>query len=192
MTDKKDNIEEVTDVEIIEPQPEPLPEKKKKRKKPSETPVDKPLTYQQEAFVQALVSGLSNSEAYIKAYPKAANWTPNSVSVEACKLLRKPNVKARYELLQAEYLSVVTQQSFYDRDQLLNDFVYLRDEAQKSIEQFGVRQANSNAYVNALKNIGDLLGLYPDKRLDINATVSNDFEINIFNDADDETKDKHR
>ena len=185
MEDKKDDVEKITDVEIIEPKPEPKP----KKKKPN-IPVDKPLTAAQEAFVQNLIAGCDNREAYRKAYPKAVNWADSSVSVEACKLLKKPNVQARYQLLKEQYLTVVTEKTFYDRDKLLDDFVYLKDEAQKSIEQFGVRQANSNAYVNALKNIGDLLGLYPDKRLDINATVSNDFEINIFN--DDDEKDKHK
>lgn len=189
MADKQDKDEsiEVVEAEIVEPKPEPKPKKKK-----PVIPADKPLTFAQETFVQSLIAGLSNSEAYVKAYPKAANWAPSSISVEANKLLKKPNVKARYDMLRADYIAVVTEQTFYDRDRLLEDFMYLKDEAQKSIEQYGVRQANSNAYVNALKNIGDILGLYPDKRLDINATVSNDFEINIFNDADDDTKDKHR
>ena len=171
------------DVEIIEPKP---------KKKKKENPVDKPLTAKQEAFVQNLVSGHTKYESYILAYPKAANWPQNSASVEANKLLKKPNVKARYEALLAQYTMHVTVQSFYGRDQLLEDFMYLKDEAQKSIDQTGVRQANSNAYASALRNIGEILNLYPDKRLDINATVSNDFEVNIFNDADDETKDKHR
>lgn len=187
MEDNKDNVEKITDVEIIEPKPEPKP---KKKKKPN-IPEDKPLTPAQEKFVQGLISGMTSFDSYLQAYPSSQKWAPSSVRVEACKLLKKPNVNKRYEMLKADYTMSMTVQSFYGRDELLNDFIYLRDEAQKSIEQFGVRQANSNAYVNALKNIGDILGLYPDKRLDINATVSNDFEINIFND-DDEAKDKHK
>ena len=175
-------------VEIIEPEPVEAP-KKKKKKEPN-IPVNKPLTYKQEAFVQNLVAGMSKPQAYMEAYPTAKNWTSASVAAEANKVLKKPNVKARYEKLLSQYSARTISKAFYDRDNLLEDFLYLKDEAQKSIEETGVRQANSNAYASALRNIGEILNLYPDKRLDINATVSNDFEINIIND-DDESKDKH-
>ena len=171
-------------VEIIEPEPVEAP-KKKKKKEPN-IPVDKPLTYKQESFVQNLIAGMSRAQAYMEAYPTAKNWTAASVTAEA----NKPNVKARYEKLLSQYNTRTISKAFYNRDNLLEDFLYLKDEAQKSIEETGVRQANSNAYASALRNIGEILNLYPDKRLDINATVSNDFEINIIND-DDESKDKH-
>lgn len=154
---------------------------------------NKKLTEKQEAFVIFLVSGYSKHDAYIKAYPKAKNWDRKIVDIETHKMLNKPHIKARYEELYADYIEHVKKQAYYDRDQLLNDFIYLKDESKKSIELNGVRQANSNAYINALKNIGEILSLYPDKRLDINANVSSDFEINIINgDNDDETDDKHK
>lgn len=154
---------------------------------------DKKLTDKQEAFVIFLVSGYSKYDAYVKAYPKAKDWSRNSVEVETHKMLNKPHIKARYEELYADYTEHVKQQAYYDRDQLLNDFIFLKDESKKSIELSGVRQANSNAYINALKNIGEILSLYPDKKLDINANVSSDFEINILNgNDDDETNDKHK
>lgn len=148
------------------------------------------LTKQQEEFVKYMVAGYSQQKAYIKAYPAAKDWNPSSVDVEASKMMKKPHIKARYEELYAGYTEHVRKQSFYDRDQLLNDFIYLRDEARESIENIGIRQANSNAYINALKNIGEILSLYPDKKLDINANVSSDFEINILNGDDNgETED---
>ena len=151
----------------------------------------KRLTDAQENFVQGIISGKSNYQAYIDAYPSAANWKPQSVHSVAWNLLHTPHVQERYEMLKKQYLDHITEQSFYDRDQLLSDFMFLKDESKGSIEQHGVRQANSNAYVSALKNIGEILALYPDKKVDINANLSSDFEINIINDNgdDDDAKD---
>jgi hypothetical protein len=141
------------------------------------------LTRQQEMFVQALIAGHGQSEAYKIAYPKANNWTPQAVATEAYRTIKKPQVAARYEELQNNYQKHLEFAAFYDRDQLLYDFLYLKEKSEESIDDVGVRQANSNAYVNALKNIGELLDLYPDKKVDLNANISSDFEINILGDG---------
>ena len=141
------------------------------------------LTRQQEMFVQAIMAGHGQAEAYKIAYPKANNWTPQAVATEAYRLIRKPHVAARYEELQNNYQKHLEFASFYGRDELLYDFLYLKERSEESIEDVGVRQANSNAYVNALKNIGEILSLYPDKKVDLNANISSDFEINILGDG---------
>lgn len=140
------------------------------------------LTRQQEMFVQAVLAGHGQAEAYKIAYPKANNWTPQAVATEAYRLMKKPHVAARYEQLQSNYQKHLEFASFYGRDELLYDFLYLKERSEESIEDYGVRQANSNAYVNALKNIGEILSLYPDKKVDLNANISSDFEINILGD----------
>jgi hypothetical protein len=150
------------------------------------------LTEKQEKFVQCLVAGYSRSKAYMTAYPKAENWTPAAVNAEAQKTWKLPRIQKRYEELYAEYTEHVKEECHYDRDQLLNDFIYLKDKAKESIEQVGVRQANSTAYINALRNIGEILDLYPDKKVDVKANVcSNDFEINITSGDDNNGKDEH-
>ena len=143
------------------------------------------LTRNQEIFVQALMAGHGQSEAYKIAYPKSNNWTPQAVATEAYRLIRKPQVAARYEELQTNYKKHMEFSSFYGRDELLYDFLYLKEKSEESIDELGVRQANSNAYVNALKNIGEILSLYPDKKVDLNANISSDFEINILGDTND-------
>ena len=143
------------------------------------------LTRQQEMFVQALLAGHGQAEAYKIAYPKANNWTPQAVATEAYRLINKPHVAARYEEIQSNYQKHLEFSSFYGRDELLYDFLYLKEKAEESIDDLGVRQANSNALVNALKNIGEILSLYPDKKLDLNANISSDFEINILGDSSD-------
>ena len=61
--------------------------------------------------MQALIAGDNNKDAYCKAYPKALNWTERSVAVEASKLLKKPNVQARYLQLKEQYIAIVTEKS---------------------------------------------------------------------------------
>ena len=141
------------------------------------------LTRQQEMFVQAIMAGHGQSEAYKIAYPKANNWTPQAVATEAYRMMKKPQIAARIEELQSNYQKHLEFATFYDRNQLLYDFLYLKEKSEESIDDLGVRQANSNAYVNALKNIGELLDLYPDKKVDLNANISSDFEINILGDG---------
>lgn len=141
------------------------------------------LTRQQEMFVQAIMAGHGQSEAYKIAYPKANNWTPQAVATEAYRTMKKPHIAARIEELQNNYQKHLEFATFYDRNQLLFDFLYLKEKSEESIDDLGVRQANSNAYVNALKNIGELLDLYPDKKVDLNANISSDFEINILGDT---------
>ena len=146
------------------------------------------LTRQQEMFVQALFAGHSQSEAFKIAYPKANNWTPQAVATEAYRTIKKPHVAARYEQLQNNYQKHLEFSSFYGKEELLYDFLYLKEKAEESIDDLGVRQANSNALVNALKNIGEILSLYPDKKVDLNANISSDFEINILGDSSDESE----
>lgn len=141
------------------------------------------LTRQQEMFVQAIMAGHGQSEAYKIAYPKANNWTPQAVATEAYRMMKKPHIAARIEELESNYQKHLEFATFYDRNQLLFDFLYLKEKSEESIDDQGVRQANSNAYVNALKNIGELLDLYPDKKVDLNANISSDFEINILGDG---------
>ena len=143
------------------------------------------LTRQQEMFVQAIMAGHGQSEAYRIAYPKSNNWTPQAVATEAYRMMKKPQIAARIEELQSNYQKHLEFSTFYDRNQLLFDFLYLKERSEESIDDIGVRQANSNAYVNALKNIGELLDLYPDKKVDLNANISSDFEINILGDTNE-------
>ena len=57
------------------------------------------LTKQQEVFVNELVKGSSQRQAYIKAYPSKKNWKETSLDCEASKLLSKTKVRQRYNEL---------------------------------------------------------------------------------------------
>lgn len=59
------------------------------------------LTVKQEAFAQGLAQGLSNADAYRRAYD-ATNMQPHTVHTEGCKLAARPDVNARVESILAE------------------------------------------------------------------------------------------
>lgn len=59
------------------------------------------LTPQQEAFAQALVTGLDQSEAYRTAYPRSKGWQPKSVWERASKLAANAKVQSRVAALGA-------------------------------------------------------------------------------------------
>lgn len=62
---------------------------------------DKPLTPKQELFAQGIVSGLSQSDAYRKAYPSSLEWKPETVHECASKLAANHKVSTRVSELQA-------------------------------------------------------------------------------------------
>lgn len=59
------------------------------------------LTAPQEAFAQAVASGMNQSEAYRKAYPKSKGWKPSSVTEKASTLAGNVKVQSRIKELQA-------------------------------------------------------------------------------------------
>lgn len=60
------------------------------------------LSAKQEIFVQALVQGKTQRQAYNEAYPKSLNWKVESVETKACRLFGNPKIQERYfELLKA-------------------------------------------------------------------------------------------
>lgn len=60
------------------------------------------ITAKQEIFLQGLMEGKSQRQAYIAAYPAAVDWQPSSVDSQASNLLKMPKVSTRYEELKAE------------------------------------------------------------------------------------------
>lgn len=63
------------------------------------------LTINQERYVRELLEGKSQRQAYIAAYPKAANWKPEIVDSKASTLFANGKVRERYDELQAKAVS---------------------------------------------------------------------------------------
>ena len=119
------------------------------------------LTPKQEAFVQALIAGKSQREAYKEAY-NATNMKDETIDVRACELLKKSKVKVRYEELIEEH----KQKALYTREEAINDLIWIKEKAREDISnpKIGLRQANGTIYLNSVKELSLLEDLYPDKK----------------------------
>ena len=118
------------------------------------------LTSKQEKYVQGLVAGLSQRQAYIQAYPKASDWKENSVDRQASTLLKNPKVLARYNALMEEHKN----KALWTREEAVNELKWLYKQAIKSIEEQDegyVRQGTSSALLGAIQELNKLEDLYP-------------------------------
>lgn len=109
------------------------------------------LTTKQELFVQNLVAGQSQRQAYRQAY-NAEKMTDKTVDETANKLLKNPKVNARYR----ELIKQFSNMALWSREQAFNEYEWLKNQAKEDIKLQGVRQANSNAFVNALEGMNKM------------------------------------
>lgn len=112
------------------------------------------LTTKQEIFVQRLIEGYSQREAYKFAY-NCEKMKDTTIDVEASKLLANPKVSLRYEELKNE----LKQKMFYTVEKANDDLEWIKLKAKEDIEYRGIKQANSNAYLGAVKQQIDLNGI---------------------------------
>ena len=123
------------------------------------------LTSKQEKFIQALVAGKSQRQAYKEAY-NAAKMKDETIDTRACELLKNSKVKARYNELLEEHKN----KALYTREEMVNDLIWIKERAKEDIKnpKKGLRQANGTIFINAIKELGELNELYPSKKQDIN------------------------
>ena len=109
------------------------------------------LTPKQELFVQGIISGLSQRQAYRQAY-KAEKMRDAVVDNKASAIFNKGEVRVRYR----ELLKQFSNMSLWSREQAFNEYEWLKNKARASIENDGIRQANSNAFLSALDGMNNM------------------------------------
>lgn len=109
------------------------------------------LTPKQELFVQRIISGLSQRQAYRQAY-KAEKMSDAVVDNKASALFNKGEVRVRYR----ELLKQFSNMSLWSREQAFNEYEWLKNKARSSIENDGIRQANSTAFLSALDGMNNM------------------------------------
>lgn len=112
------------------------------------------LTTKQEIFVQRLIEGYSQREAYKFAY-NCGKMKDSTIDVEASKLLSNPKVSIRYEELKNE----LKQKMFYTVEKANDDLEWIKLKAKEDIEYRGIKQANATTYLGAVKQQIDLNGI---------------------------------
>ena len=112
------------------------------------------LTTKQEIFVQRLIEGYSQREAYNFAY-EASNMKNETIDKRASELFSKGEIKGRYE----EVMNELKEKAFYTVEKANNDLEWLKLQAKDDIENRGLKQANANAYLGAVKEQISLNGI---------------------------------
>ena len=112
------------------------------------------LTIKEEIFVQRRIEGYSQTEAYRFAF-NCENMKDKTVTEKASKLMAKDNVRARYE----ELMNELKEKAFYTVEKANNDLEWLKLQAKDDIENRGLKQANANAYLGAVKEQISLNGI---------------------------------
>ena len=116
------------------------------------------LTTKQEIFVQRLIEGYSQREAYKFAY-NCEKMKDESIDIEASKLFNNPKISLRYQELLDEH----KQKALWNRSKAEEKLMWLLDKSQEDIEYRGLKQANSNSMLNTIKELNTLTDLYPKK-----------------------------
>ena len=112
------------------------------------------LTTKQEIFVQRLIEGYSQREAYKFAY-EASNMKNETIDKRASELFSKGKIKGRYEELKNE----LKQKMFYTVEKANDDLEWIKLKAKEDIEYRGIKQANATTYLGAVKQQIDLNGI---------------------------------
>ena len=112
------------------------------------------LTTKQEVFVQKLIEGCSQRESYKFAY-EADNMKNESIDVKASNLFKQDKIRLRYEELKNE----LKEKAFYTVEKANDDLNWIKSKAKEDIEAKGIRQANANTYLGAVKQQIELNGI---------------------------------
>jgi hypothetical protein len=117
------------------------------------------LTPKQEKFIQGIVSGLSQREAYKQAY-NASRMKDEIIDVKACELFKNGKIKSRY----GELIEEFKEKALYKREEAVADLIWVKEEARNSINKKGINQGNGTIFINSVKELCILNDLYPDKK----------------------------
>ena len=137
------------------------------------------LTPKQEKYVQGLVAGLSQRQAYREAGYSTSGQSDTTIDANASRLFNNNKVLTRYTELMNEH----KEKALWTREEAINDLKWLKEQAKQSIldEKFDngyVRQGSATAFINAIKELNSLEDIYPDKTQNINLSgnVSNPYD----------------
>ena len=124
------------------------------------------LTTKQEKYVQGLVAGLSQREAYKQAGYATEGKSDNTIDANASRLFKNSKVLTRYNELIEEHKT----KALWTREEAINKLKWLMSKAESSIEvqdEGYVRQGTSTAFVNTIQELNKLEGLYPSEKQEI-------------------------
>lgn len=122
------------------------------------------LTAKQEKYVQGLVAGLSQREAYRQAYSNSVKWKDSTTDSRASELFKQSKVLGRYN----ELIKKHEEKALWTREEAVSKLKWLIDKSIVSIDSVDegyVRKGTSGALMSAIQELNKLEGVYPDDQL---------------------------
>lgn len=139
---------------------------------------DTRITIQQERFVNEVLKGKKQTEAFIIAYPHSKKWKPASVTCEASKLMAQPKVRKRFEELQEEFREREKEKTGWTREQSIETLRFVIDTNKKDLER--IQQASEQELEQIQKAIKEnpadaeaLIVMMLEKKRKIRANMTN-------------------
>ena len=114
------------------------------------------LSKQEEDFIAYLVAGLTQRQAYRKAFKNSNRWKDATVDNKASKLFKRREVQARYKELLIEARNASSNMALWSREQAFSEYEWLKDKAKQTIIEEGLRKASSDSFIQALDGMNNM------------------------------------
>ncbi len=93
------------------------------------------LTKPQETFIQELLKGNTQRQAYLKAYPSKKKWKESSVDTAASNLLKNDKVKTRYTEVLNKMRENEQKNTMWTREESIETLRYVIDINKKDLNR---------------------------------------------------------
>ena len=113
------------------------------------------------------MDGNNLRESYMIAYPSSRKWKDDSINSNASTLFRSEKIQKEYKRRKKLIEEAHAAKLLYTREEAITDLKTIKDLAMEDIQENGFRQANSTAFLNALKELVELEDLDTEKQLKI-------------------------
>ena len=88
-----------------------------------------------EKYVQELLKGKTQRQAYMKAYPHSKQWKETSVDASASTLFNIDKVKTRYNTLLEKFRASEQEKSRWTREEAIRTLKYVIDKNKQDVER---------------------------------------------------------
>jgi hypothetical protein len=115
--------------------------------KTKESPSKDKITKAQEIFVNELIRGKSQRQAFLRAYPEKASWKWSSIDSAASTLLKKEKVAKRYDVLMNRIRAEELEKTKWTREQAIET---LKGVIKRNVEEHEKIQAAIDSEIELL------------------------------------------
>lgn len=144
------------------------------------------LTIKQENFIKNLIDGDSQRVAFRKAYPASIKWKDSAVDSQASRTLKIPKVYTRYRELLGKIEKEHREKNLWNRERSVKYLIWVLEKSRTDITDNGIKHANSNAFLNAIKELNEVEGIGVKRELEAKKLT---MEVDQGNSIEDQLQD---